>query len=93
MTIDEIVLGKTGVGKLDVTSLHGGKSHDELKILQRCQEYVGWASAQAVIMHGKLLVFITQFILFIAQFIQENFSCIIPTLFAYFLACHPYIFL
>jgi len=31
MTIDETVLGKTGVGKLDVTSLHGGKSHDELK--------------------------------------------------------------
>ena len=71
MTIDETVLGKTGVGKLDITSLHGGKSHDELKNLTKvCEECVlaqGWACAQAVIMHGKLLVFIT-------QFIQENYN-------------------
>ena len=53
MTIDETVLGKTGVGKLDITSLHGGKSHDELKNLTKvCEECVlaqGWACAQAVI--------------------------------------------
>ena len=81
MTIDETVLGKTGVGKLDkldITSLHGGKSHDELKNLTKvCEECVlaqGWACAQAVIMPGKLLVFITQFILFLTQFIQENYN-------------------
>ena len=41
MTIDEIVLGKTGVGKLDVTSLHGGKSHDELKNLTKVSGVCG----------------------------------------------------
>ena len=34
----------------------------------------GWACAQAVIMPGKLLVFITQFILFLTQFIQEDYN-------------------